>query len=134
MAPLDMLRHHVTGAIERGEAQPITAVLPPAEKLAKPRPFSALYNRCTSYEAGLFDPWGALVAILAYDPKRTKRALFSAMVRHGPAVLRFTAMGESEEFEWKGGAWRLGARGWHVGWTGATEYQRASEIALQQGS
>lgn len=26
MQPIDVLRHHVTGAVERGEAEPITAV------------------------------------------------------------------------------------------------------------
>lgn len=98
--------------------------------LAKPRAARMLSsNIATRYEAALLDPAGAPAAILAYDAKRTRRALFSIMLQHGPEIVRLSDMPEDGAAEWKAGAWTLPG-GWRVTWTGATEFQRASEAAL----
>lgn len=97
----------------------------PALQLAQPRPLAALYNDRTRYEATLTAPDGSTAAVLAYDAKRTKRALLAAMRSNGPEIIRLTAMQEDEEFTWQGGAWRL-PRGWAVAWSGYTERDRAA--------
>lgn len=102
--------------------------------LAQPRAVRLLQsNVCTRYEAALIGPDGAPAAILAYDAKRTKRALLHIMLEHGPRVVAMSAMPDDQDAEWRGGAWHIGSTGWRVGWTGHTEYERACNGALGEG-
>ena len=98
--------------------------------LAKPRAARMLTsNVATRYEAALIGPDGKPAAILAYDAKRTRRALWNALASNGPEIVRLTGLGDDASATWKAGAWTL-PDGWRVTWTGATEFQRASEAAL----
>lgn len=99
---------------------------------ATPRPFGALHRASTRYEIGLYQN-GALVDVLAYDAKRTRRALFAAMCQHGKRIIAMLPPAE------QGGdspiPWNSKAQRWevspslYVGWTGHTEYERASCLA-----
>lgn len=86
------------------------------------------YGRATYYEAGLFGPSGQLVAVLAYDAKRTKRVLFDCVCDHGPAIADLAKVDASDcAVTWQADAWRIGDSGFAVRWTGATELDRARE-------
>lgn len=96
------------------------------------RPLAALHRRVTFYEAALIGPSGQLVAVLAYDAKRTNRALLQAIYNHGPEIARMAGVDPDNcAVEYRADAWRIGEGGFRVAWSGATEYQRACE-ALQQ--
>lgn len=102
--------------------------------LAQPRAVRLLQrNVCTRYEAALIGPDGTPAAILAYDAKRTKRALLTIMLEHGRRVIAASSMGDEDEAEWRGGAWHIGSTGWRVGWTGHTEYERACQALPAAG-
>jgi hypothetical protein len=96
-----------------------------------PRALSSLHRRSTYYEAGLFNRYGVLVAVLAYDAKRTNAALINAIYNHGPAIAELAGV-DANDCDVKRGAYgySIGDSGFYIRWTGLTEYQRASE-ALQ---
>lgn len=96
-----------------------------------PRALDSLYRRSTMYEAGLFNRAGQCVAVLAYDAKRTKRALLLAIYDYGPDVASMAGVDANDcEVAWKADRFTIGASGYSVRWTGHTERDRAS-MALQ---
>jgi hypothetical protein len=73
----------------------------------------------------------AVVAVLAYDAKRTKRALLLAICNNGPEIAKLANVDPDNcECAWNGAAWLIGDSGYVVAWSGATEYERACQ-ALQ---
>ena len=96
--------------------------------LAKPRDRMAMYRAATRYQVALCDPAGLPVAILAYDAKRTRRALLCAMqVRGAELCAHFPALADTgAEWDSKAQAWRLD-HGHSVRFTGRTELEAFGE-------
>lgn len=96
------------------------------------RPMATLHRAPTYYEAGLFNDLGQLVAVLAYDAKRTKRALLLAIYNHGPAIAELAGVDASDcSVDWKADRFTIGASGFAVLWSGFTERDRAADLILK---
>jgi hypothetical protein len=57
---------------------------------------------------------------LGFDAKKTKKALYNAMIDNGPDIVRITGMGEDEEFSYTNGMYSISGK-WSVRWSGETE-------------
>lgn len=89
-----------------------------------PRTASQLYNRSTSYEIVLTN--GAVSHRVEFDMKKTKSALFNAMVENGPAIKEI--VGDfNGDIEYKAKAWVIGDSGFKIAFSGRTE-REFSEI------
>jgi hypothetical protein len=99
----------------------------------QPRALERLARGATYYEAALMRGH-SIVAVLAYDAKRTKRALLLALCNYGPAIAELAGVDPDDcECAWIGTAWAVGDSGYVVAWSGATEYERACQ-ALQEAA
>lgn len=85
--PLSMLRHHVTGAIERGESAPIVEVKPATVYLYRQGDGNdGNYPMCVVHLAPTDNPWAFCAAMLAnrYIPGcRTRRHVMRAVETDG---------------------------------------------------
>lgn len=97
-----------------------------------PRALARLHRHRTYYEAALCGPDKRPVAALAYDQKRTKRALLMAVYNHGPDIASMAGVDANDcAVTWNGTGWAIGDSGYVVAWSGFTEYERASEATLR---
>jgi predicted kinase len=98
---------------------------------ASPRPLAALYNRRTSYEVAIYD--GAnVVAVVAFTQRRTRDCLLRLAYENRAALTAMMAPAEMDQawrYDAKAGRVHFGARA-AIGFTGATEYERASQAAM----
>jgi hypothetical protein len=95
---------------------------------APPRALERLHRNRTYYEAGLIGPDRQVLAVLAYDQKRTRRALLQAIYNHGPDIAALAGVDPDDcAVSWEAGSWRIGDGGFRVAWTGSTEFERASQ-------
>lgn len=94
----------------------------------QPRALERLHRSATYYEAALIGPDRRALAVLAYDAKRTKRALLQSLINYGPELAAMAGVDPNDcAVTWNGIAWAIGDSGFVVGWSGATEYERASQ-------
>lgn len=98
---------------------------------SQPRSLERLHRRATFYEAALLGPDRRVITVLAYDAKRTKRALLQAIYNHGPAIADVARVDANDcAVTWNGSGWAIGDSGFLVAWSGFTEYERASQSRL----
>lgn len=95
-----------------------------------PRPFATLYNRSTRYEVAIYDGTQP-VDVVAFTAQRTRRALLNLAAANGEAILAMMTEAEKDQdwrYDARAGRLYFGARA-SIGFTGSTEYERASCIA-----
>lgn len=82
--PLDKLKHHVTGAIERGEKEAVEAVVSKTKQVHTPGPWTEL-------RAAMIGPWkiqdGSGVEVCKLDPTNTHNVANARLIAAAPDML-----------------------------------------------
>lgn len=98
----------------------------------KPRTLAELRGRVTCYEVAIWRR-GQLVEAVEYSTRRTREMILHFARRHGAELLSYMTDEEADgPWMWDAATGRVtfGGGACAIGFTGATEYQRACE-ALQ---